>query len=320
MRRALIAAAAMSAAALTTTSALAQYPERPITMIVAYSAGGGTDIAARTLVPYIEKYLGEDATITVVNRTGAGGEIGFTALAMAEPDGYTIGFINAPNILTIPIQRETRYSMDDIEPVANIVYDPGGFSVLPDAGINTLDELVTYAKENPGEVSYGTTGIGSDDHLAALAFERLAGIEMNHVPFDGNADVRAALLGGHIDLGSGNVSEMIPDANAGNVVLLGQMAEERWEGAPDVPTFQEQGFDIVIGSNRAIGAPAGFPEDALAQLSEAIEKAVQDPEFREQAEKQDLALAFQGSEEFAQTLGRLQQQFEALWESEPWVE
>ena len=320
MARKLILAGVVSFSALPATGALAEYPERPITMIVAYSAGGGTDIAARTLVPFIEKYLGEDATITVVNRPGAGGEIGFTELATAEPDGYTIGFINSPNILTIPIQRETRYSMDDIEPVANIVYDPGAFSLRPDAEITNLEELVAYAKANPGEVTYGTTGIGSDDHLAALAFERLAGVEMNHVPFDGNADVRAAVLGGHIDMASMNVSETVPDADAGSLVLLGQMADERWEGAPDVPTFQEQGFDIIMGSNRAIGAPAGFPEDALAQLTDAVEQAVQDPEFRAQAEQQDLALAFQASEEFGQELDRLQEQYETLWQERPWVE
>lgn len=106
-------AAAAGLTAITATAALAEYPERPIEMIVAYSAGGGTDTAARTLAPFIEKYLGDGASISVVNKPGAGGEIGFTELGQAEPDGYTIGFINTPNILTIPIARETRYSMGD---------------------------------------------------------------------------------------------------------------------------------------------------------------------------------------------------------------
>ncbi|HYG55743.1 MAG TPA: tripartite tricarboxylate transporter substrate-binding protein, partial [Burkholderiales bacterium] len=112
--------------------AIAAYPERPITMIVAYSAGGGTDLVARAIAPFIEKYLGNNAKIVVMNRPGAGGEIGFAALANAQPDGYTIGFINTPNVLTIPIERKAQYSTDKFELLANIVDDPGNFSVHTD--------------------------------------------------------------------------------------------------------------------------------------------------------------------------------------------
>lgn len=313
----------MAAAAVLTMlgagAALAQYPERPITMIVAFSAGGGTDIAARTLVPFIEKYLGENSSITVVNRPGAGGEIGFTEVSRAEPDGYTIGFVNTPNLLTIPIQRETRYSLETLQPIANIIYDPGAFSVLPSAGITNLEELIAYARENPRAVTYGTTGIGSDDHLAALAFERETGVELEHVPFPGNVDVRAAVLGGHIMMASMNVSETIADHNEGRLVLLGQMSEERWEGAPDIPTFQEQGFDVILGSDRGIAAPAGIPDEARIALSDAIEQAVQDPEFRERAEQQGLPLSFQDSEAFQAHLEGLNTTFQQLWDEEPWA-
>lgn len=320
MKKTLVAIGAAVLSALAATSARAEYPERPITMIVAYSAGGGTDIAARTIVPYIEKYLGNNATITVLNKPGAGGEVGFTELARSKPDGYTIGFINTPNLLTIPIQRKTRYSLEDLAPVANIIYDPGAFSVRPDSGIKTLDELVKYAKENPGKVTYGTTGIGSDDHLAALAFERATGVKLKHVPFSGNADVRAAILGGHIMMASMNVSETVADAEAGNLVLLGQMAEQRWEGAPKVPTFKEQGYDIIMGSDRGIAAPAGVPEEALSKLSEAVQKAVQDPEFREKAKKQDLALSFQNTQQFQEHLKKVDATFEQLWKEQPWAQ
>lgn len=124
------------------SAAYAEYPERPINMIVAYSAGGGTDIAARTLAPYIEKYLGDDASIVVLNRPGAGGEIGFTELAQAEPDGYTIGFINTPNLLTIPIQRQARYSLESLTPIANVIDDPDAFSFLPSSEIKTIEDLI----------------------------------------------------------------------------------------------------------------------------------------------------------------------------------
>lgn len=320
MKKTLALAAAFAASLAATSAFAADYPERTITMIVAYSAGGGTDIAARTLVPFIEKELGEGASIAVVNRPGAGGEVGFTALSQAEPDGYTIGFINTPNLLSIPIQRKARYNIDSFDPIANIVYDPGAFSLRPDEGITTLDELVAYAKEHPGEVTYGTTGIGSDDHLAALNFERLAGVKFEHVPFSGNVDVRAAVLGGHIMMASMNVSETVQDVKDGNLVLLGQMAEERWEGAPDVPTFKEQGYDVIMGSNRGMAAPAGVEPDILEALSSAVGRAVASPEFREAAAKQDLALAYQDREAFRATLEKLDETLETLWKEEPWMQ
>jgi tripartite-type tricarboxylate transporter receptor subunit TctC len=312
----------LTAGSLTALAAIspahAEYPDRPIQMIVAYAPGGGTDIAARTLETFVEKYLGGD--ITVVNKAGAGGEVGFTQLATAEPDGYTIGFINTPNILTIPIERQTRYELDSFAPIANIVSDPGAIAALPDSPFEALDDLVTYAKEHPGEVTYGSTGIGSDDHLAALEFERLAGIQMQHVPFDGAAKVRPALLGGHIDLAFSNISELIDLAQEGQARVLGQMSEERWEHAADIPTFKELGYDLVSGSNRGIAAPAGLDQAIIDQLAGAIEKTINDPEFQEQAQKQLLPLNFIGPEAYAESLQMQSATYEKLWEEQPWAQ
>jgi len=319
MKKHLTRIAAATLGIFSATAALAEYPERPITMIVAYSAGGGTDVAARTLVPYLEKYLGNDASIVVSNKPGAGGEVGFTTLAHAKADGYTIGFINAPNILTIPIQRKARYTMEDIQPVANVVYDPGAFGILPSAGIENLDQLIAYAKENPGKVTYGTAGAGSDDHLAVLSLEREHGVKFRHVPFNGNADVRAALLGGHIKMASMNVTEMVSDSEEGTVIVLGQMAKERWEGAAAIPTFLEQGYDIVMGANRSLGAPAGIPAEALEKLSAATEKAMNDPAFLAAAKDQGLALYYMNAEDFSVSLQSLNEGYKALWAEQPWI-
>ena len=298
-------------------AAQAEFPERPLTMIVAFSPGGGTDVAARSLVPFIEQYLG--GSITVVNRPGAGGEVGFTALAQSEPDGYTIGFLNTPNLITIPISRDTRYEIDDLSPIAVVVDDPGGFQVRAESPFETLDDLVEHARENPNAVTYGTTGIGSDDHLAALAFQRQAGIEMTHVPFPGAAAGRAALLGGHITLGVFNMSEAVSFIEEGTVRSLGQMASERWSEAPDVPTFTEQGFDIVGGSTRGIGAPAGVPEDILAQIASAVEQAINDPEFQKVAAEQALPLRYVGPEDYAAALQAMNEELGQLWEEQPWA-
>ena len=298
--------------------AQADYPERPITMIVAFSPGGGTDVAARSLAPFIEKYL--DGSITVVNKPGAGGEVGFTAIAQAEPDGYTIGFLNTPNLITIPIERDTRYELENIAPIASVVDDPGGFHVRSESEFETLDELIAYAKENPNAVTFGTTGIGSDDHLAALALQRAAGIELTHVPFPGASAVRAALLGGHISLGVFNMSEAVSFIEEGRVRPLGQMAEERWPVTPDVPTFKEQGYDIVQGSIRGIGAPAGVPDEVLQKVASAIEQAIKDPEFQQIAADQSLPLRFMGPQAYSDTLNALREGYLNLWQESPWAE
>src|SRR6185436_17840301 len=150
--------------------ALAAYPERPINMIVSYSPGGGTDLVARAIAPYIEKYLGNNAKVVIQNRPGAGGAIGFASLASSPPDGYTIGFINTPNVMTIPIEREAGYTIEKFDTLGNIVDDPGNFSVHNDSPVKSLKDLAAAAKANPGAITVGTTGVGSDDHLALLLF------------------------------------------------------------------------------------------------------------------------------------------------------
>ena len=164
-------------------AAIAQYPDKVINVIVAYSPGGGTDLIARAIAPYIEKYLGGGARLAVVNRAGAGGEIGFAALANSPADGYTIGFVNTPPLLTIPIERAAQFHWQRFEYLGNIIDDPCNFSVHADTDIRDLKQLAAYARANPGAVTVGTTGIGSDDHLAMLMFERAAGVKMRHIPF-----------------------------------------------------------------------------------------------------------------------------------------
>lgn len=302
---------------ITSTAVLAKYPDRPITMIVAYSAGGGTDIAARTLAPYIEKYIG--TSITVINKSGAGGQIGFTKLAHSKPDGYTIGFINTPNLLTIPIQRKASYSLKNLAPVANVVYDPGAFSMLVSNKIKTLKDLISFAEKNPGVVTYGTTGIGSDDHLAALKFQRQNNIVMTHIPYKGNNKVRAALLGGHIMMASMNISQSIEDSNNAKITIFGQMSEKRWVGAPEVPTFKEQGFDIIMGSDRGIGAPAGIDSKIISIISDAVAKAIADPGFQKRAKKQNLPLTYMSAKEFTEHLEKSEKNFQNIWEETPWA-
>ncbi|WP_372618051.1 Bug family tripartite tricarboxylate transporter substrate binding protein [Falsiroseomonas sp.] len=318
-RRTLLGVAASSATALAITGpARAAWPERPITMIVAFPPGGGTDVAARTLARFLERELGQ--SVVVLNRGGAGGEIGWAELARARPDGYTVGFINTPNLLTIPIERRARYKLEDFAPIANIVDDPGGFFVPNDSRFRTLADLVAYARANPGDVTYGTTGIGSDDHLATLAFQRLAGVELTHVPFSGAAQVRSAILGKQIDVAAMNMGEGLADMRQGQLRPLGQMAEARWDQAADVPTFREQGFDVVQGSMRGLAAPAGVPAETRERLATAVRRVMEDPEFRRLAEQQALPLRYLGPDEYGTELSRMREEYGRLWAAHPWKE
>lgn len=308
------------AALLAGTAAWAEYPEKPIKMIVSYAPGGSTDMTARILAPFIEKYLGDGATVVVENRPGAGGEIGFTQLAEARPDGYTIGMVNTPNILTIPIERETKFGIESFDLLGNVLDDPGGFSVNQDGPFKTLDEMVAYAKENPSAVTYGTTGVGSDDHLAALEFSKLHDIQMTHVPFPGASAVKTALTGGHITVGAMNIGEAMQATSSGSPFInLGQMSEERVAIAPDVPTFKEQGQDLISASLRGVGAPAGLPQDVHGRLAEAVEKAAADPEFQEQAAKIFSPVRYLSPEEHLQAYKDLDATFRTLWAEQPWT-
>jgi tripartite-type tricarboxylate transporter receptor subunit TctC len=319
--RRLLPALALSAAALAPGAASAAYPEQPIKMIVSYGAGGGTDITARLLAQYVSKYLGPNASIVVINRPGAGGAIGFAELAKAPADGYTIGFLNTPNVLTIPIERKVAFSWQDFDLLGNIVDDPGNFSVHGDSPFKTLQELIAFAKAKPGEVSYGTTGIGSDDHLAALALERAAGIKMTHVPFKGAAEVHNGVLSKQITVAAMNIGEALQYAKGGsNIRQLGQMSATRSTLAPNVPTFKEQGYNIIMASLRGVGAPKNLPPAVREQLVNAVQKAVSDPEFQAKAAGIFAPLRYLPPAAYATELKDTESGFRQLWQAAPWGE
>lgn len=313
--------AAVALAVVPLVAFAAAYPERPINMIIAYSPGGGTDLVARALAPFIEKYLGNKARIVVLNRPGASGEIGFAAIANAAPDGYTIGFINTPSVLTIPIERKAQFSIDRLELLANIVDDPDNFSVHTDNQVKTLKDLAELAKSKPGQITVGTTGVGSDDHLAMLFFEKQAGVKMNHIPMKGAADVRAAIQSRQIDVAAMNIGEAL-QAVAGGAPMrqLGTMSLARSSLSPDVPTFAEQGYKIEMNSLRGMAAPKGLPPEIKQQLVTAIQKAAADPDFQAQAVKFYAPLRYLGPAEYEKVLRQAEAEFKALWKEMPWTD
>ena len=305
--------AAMLAA---TTPALAEWPEKPIDLIVAYSAGGGTDVTARTLQPMLEAALGQ--SVVVVNRPGAGGEVGHAAIASAKPDGYTIGILNLPPMLTIPITRDAAFTADDFIPVAGLVRDPSALSVHANSPFRTLDELVAFAKENPGAVTVGTTGVGTDDHLAMRYFADAAGIELTHVPFAGGGPARTALIGGHVSAAALNLGEAAPAAKEGRVRILTQFSDTVSEFAPDVPTAMSLGYDVRMLSERGIGMPAGVDPAIVEKLAAAIAEVTANAEFGKRNADRFTEVVYKSTEDFGAHIRKLKKDYQAMWDEAPW--
>lgn len=316
--RILVAAAAAAAVLVGAAGAQANWPDRPISLIVAYSAGGGTDVLARTVAPFLEKHIGGGARIAVVNRPGAGGEIGFTAIATARPDGYTIGMLNVPSVVNPLIERSPEYTLDDFAPIANLVSDPASIVVSSRSPFESLKDWAAYVEANPNVITVGNSSLGGASHTALLRFLTLADLKVTHVPFPGAAPSRTALMGGHIASSVMGLGEAGPLHKEGMLRVLATMAPERWEFVSDVPTFRELGYDVVAGSYRGLAAPAGVPDEILDRLAEAVRLTVEDPEFREQAEKQVLPLEYIPRAEYRALIAEVHQDMKAVWEANPW--
>ena len=306
---------------LNANTSAAGYPDKPITMIVAYAPGGGTDIIARLIAPHIEKYLGNDARIVVSNKAGAGGGIGFAEIARAAPDGYTIGFLNTPNLMLIPIERPSSFSLKSFDLLGNLVDDPGAFTISNSSPIKDLKALVAYAKANPGKVTVGTTGVGSDDHLAMLFFERATGVKMTHVPYKGSAEVRTGVLTGQLVIGAINVGEALQYMQGGAAMnMLGQMSLKRTALAPDTPTFAEQGVSMESASLRGLAAPKGLPADIRERLVQAIAQAAANPDYLKQAALTFAPVRYLAPDAYEKELVGTEKDLIELWKVAPWKE
>ncbi len=276
------------------------YPTKPVMLMVAYPAGGSTDVGARIVAFIAEKELGQ--SIVVLNKAGAGGQVGFTELAKQKADGYYIGFINLPAINTIILDpdRKATFTIDTFTPIINQVLDPGVIYVKPDTPYKNLKDLVDDAKKRPGEIRAGTTGILSDDHMAILMLEEAARVKFRIVHFDGDTPQVTALLGGQIDVSFLNVGGLTPRVKAGQLRVLAVMDKERSKFYPDVPTSVEQGYPAVISSStRGIVGPKGLPEPIVKKLQAVFKKAIENPEHMEKMDKAGLAIKMMMGEEYA---------------------
>ena len=267
------------------------YPTKPITLMVPWAAGGGTDTGARILAAVTEKKVGQP--IIVVNKVGAGSQVGLTELARAKSDGYYLGFPSLPaaNTIILDPERKAAFDVDSFLPIINQVLDPGLIWVKADSPYKSVKDLLDDAKKRPGQVRASTTGILGDDHLAILMMEKAAGVNFRIVHFEGGAQQFTATLGGQVDVSFDNVGSVVTKIRAGQVRGLAVMDKQRSKFIPDVPTLAEVGFpNIISSSTRGIMGPKGIPEPVVKKIQEIFLAGIKDPEHVEKMEKVGLAL------------------------------
>ena len=293
-------------------SALAAYPDKPVTVICPWTAGGGTDVLLRALSKEAEKYLGQ--TINVVNQTGGAGAIGHNAIRAAQPDGYTIGMITF-ELNSLPPQGLVPFTWKDFDPLMRINTDPAALTVRKDAPYNTVRGFVDYAKAHPDEITIGNSAPGSVWNIAAGLVAEKAGIKVKHDPFDGAQPAVTALVGGHIKAVAVSVAEVRGQVQAGNLKILGVMSSERDKIFPNVPTFKEQGVDVEFYTWRGLALPKGVPANVKAKISEAYKKAFDSKEFQEFAAKASLNLAYLNAADFTKFLSQNYTDVDAVMKS-----
>jgi tripartite-type tricarboxylate transporter receptor subunit TctC len=272
-----------------------EYPTKPVTLIIPYPAGGSTDVTGRVLAAAVRKTLGQP--VVVENKGGGGGTVGPNLVISKPPDGYTIG-IMASTTVTISWHMG-KMNFNPIDEVNHILRYTGylyGFVVKADAPWKTFTDYVKYAKENPGKVTYGTTGVGSGPHLAMEMVSFATGAKLTHVPYKGGAECNSALLGGHVDSVSDSTS-WAPLVDAGKFKLLAVYTGSRSARYPDTPTLRELGIDIVFPSPLEIMGPKGMPQPIVQKIHDSFKKALDDPEYQTVLKKYDMQTTYLNSEE-----------------------
>jgi tripartite-type tricarboxylate transporter receptor subunit TctC len=271
------------------------FPARPVTLLVTFPAGGPTDIAGRALAEATSKYLGQP--VVVENRPGATGTLGAAALVNAKPDGHTVSMIPI-TALRLPHMENVAFDpMKDIRYVMGVSGYVFAVIVRADSPWKNMRDLVAAAKQRPGQISYGSHGIGGSVHLATEEFSSGQGIKLNHIPYKGSADMLTAMLGGHLDVAVDSTGA-VPHVAAGKARVLAVLTEKRAPVWPDAPTMTELGYGIVSTSPYGIGVPAATPPAVVKVLHDAFKKGLEDPIHTKTLEKYNQPLWYLSSEDY----------------------
>lgn len=291
----------------------ASYPVKQITVLQGFKAGGGSDTLAQLTQPYLEKLIGQ----TFINQyiPGATGAIAWTQLAKtAKKDGYTLSITNTPMLQTNYIMNpEITYNLDELEPIANVITDPGIIVVGKDSPFKTMEDFIKAAKQNPGKVTVANSGVGGDDFFTTLIFEKKTGFKFQMIPFEGDGPSWQAAMGNKVDVSFNNLGITYPQIKAGNLRALAVFSEQRYEGLPDVPTARELGYDVISGSSRGYSAPKGISPEVRDTLIAAFKKMNEMPDFVKACEDRASIIDLRLGDDYGKMLREQEELFKTIW-------
>lgn len=309
-------AAAPAPTAAPAPAAKAAFPEKgkAISIIVPYAAGGGTDLSARVVASQLEKELG--TPVNVVNKPGAGGQLGLTELAQSKPDGYTIGSSVLPAVITTYLdpERKAVFNRERLQPVALHVADASAVAVKANSPFKTVKDIVEAGKAKPEQMKWGTTGILGNTHLNILQLQKVTGAKFAIVHFDGGNPMKTALLGGHIDAHFGSAGESLPQFKSGEMRFLGIMDKQRSSFYPNVPTLEEQGYALYAAGTRGYVAPAGTPMEVVNTLSAAMKKVMETEEHKQKMAELGLTIRYMDPKAYSEYWADFENQVKPLME------
>ena len=248
----------------------AAFPDRPITLVVAWDAGGATDLVARAIQPVLSKTLGAD--LVVKNIAGASGTIGTAEAARAKPDGYTVLVTPTGPMTTQPHLRKIPYDLDSFDAVGRVAVTEVAMMAPKDSPFKTVQDVIAAAKADPGKIKFGSAGAGTLPHVCILALNKAAGIDTKHIPYKGSANAMKALLGGEIDLYS-DQAQLVPKYELHPIAMW---SEKRLPEYPDVPTMKELGYDYTMANWVGVFVPKGTPAEIIAKLTGALKETLAD--------------------------------------------
>ena len=292
----------------------ADYPTRPVELVVAALAGGGTDVMTRAFSEAARKHFPQP--LIVINKPGAASAVGFGDVANSKPDGYKLSVITV-NLVILPALNLMKWTSDDFIPIAGLNYDPAAITVRADAPWKTIEEFLADAKKRPSAIQLGNGGVGDIWHVASAALEDKTGSQFNHVPFQGEAPAILSLLGGHVDAVSVSPGEVMAHVQSGKFRTLAVMSNQRLGGVfANTPTLKERKIDLSIGVWRGLAVPKGTPADVVDVLKVAAQKSAAEASFKDTLAKANLgdvyldAAAFKASiendrESFKKVLSKL---------------
>lgn len=298
------------------TNVLAQsagdYPRKPITTLMGFAPGGGSDVMLSMVRPHLEKLL--NTTFVPVYKPGSGSDIAATELAVSKPDGYTVFVSCTPMIPINAYVRETAYKVSDMIFVANVVTDPGVLVVRAESPHKSVAELIKAAKDKQGGLSIGVASAPGDDWFAMHLLEGASKTKFNIVPFSGDGPSWQAALAGHIDGTANNLGIVYPQMRAGKLRALAIMSDKRSPIVPEVPTFKELGYDFTSGSSRGFAMPKNTPRPIVEKFAGAVKQVMSTEEFKANAVKTAFPSDYQSPEEYTAYMKSLDAVYRPLWD------